>query len=260
MKRFWSLIFSLLLCVSFVKAQQTADVTITLNENFFDVLLDAVFTNLQNPSFPIAEINREGEKGRKGEGEIYSASLAGNNRFSGKNQVRTKFSDSGFLKTNFINENQTSPNVFCDESIRLMREIDGIRTAVRFRDGKINAPIAFSGSYNPPLIGCINFQGWADSTIELEFDQRTQTLVGRAKVSDVRLSGTGGVGSSLIARIVQSSMDKKINPIQILQMDKVSFVVPVQNAGSLKMKAVAMRHEIVNGAMNVHITYQFSKG
>ncbi len=260
MKRFWSLIFSLLLCVSFVKAQQTADVTITLNENFFDVLLDAVFTNLQNPSFPLAENIQEDEKGRSGERDLDSAVRAGNYGFSGKIPGRKKFSDSGFLKTNFINENQTSPNVFCDESIRLMREIDSVRTAVRFGNGTINAPIAFTGSYNPPLIGCINFQGWADSTIELEFDQRTQTLIGRARVSDVRLSGTGGVGSSLIARLVQSSMDKKINPIQILQMDKVSFVVPVQNAGSLKMKAVGMRHEIVNGAMNVHITYQFSKG
>lgn len=246
MKRFLSLIFTFLLCVSFAKAQQTADVTITLNEKFFDALLDAVFTNLQTPSFPIAE-NQQKEQEQKGfENEELTLQ-----------DEKNDSSKATFVSANFVEE--ISKSAFCNESIRLMREIDGVRTAVRFRDGKINAPIAFTGSYNPPLIGCINFQGWADSTIELEFDRNTQTLVGRAKVSDVRLSGTGGVGSSLIARLVQSSMDRKINPIQILQMDKVSFVVPVQNSGSLKMKAIGMRSEVVNGAMNVHITYQFSK-
>jgi hypothetical protein len=250
MRKFFSLFFSVLLFVSFAKAQQTADVTITLNEKFFDALLDAVFTNLEPPSFPLAELQEE-KKMRKEEEEIAFHNLK-------------MGSDVDFLKTNFGTETiaNRKPQIanYCDESIRLMREIDGVRTAVRFRDGKISAPIAFTGSYNPPLIGCLGFEGWADSTIELEFDQNSQTLIGRAKVSDVRLSGTGGIGSSLITRLVQSSIDKKINPIRILQMDKVSFVVPVQNSGSLKMKAVGMRHEIVNGAMNVHITYQFSKG
>ena len=106
-------------------------------------------------------------------------------------------------------DDQNSKTGRCDESIRLMREIDGVKTTVNFRDGKISAPIAFTGSYNPPLIGCLDFQGWADSTITLEFDQNSQTLIGRATVSEVRLSGTGGIGSSLIARLVQSSIDRK---------------------------------------------------
>src|SRR5687768_5622738 len=124
MKRFWSLILSLLLCASFVKAQQTAEVTITLNEGFFDVLLDAVFTNLQNPSFPIAENTTEGMNWRNGEIKFDPAALAESYGFPGKNSVRRKFSDSVFLNTNYINEDQTSEAGFCDESIRLMREID----------------------------------------------------------------------------------------------------------------------------------------
>lgn len=244
MKRSLSLFFSILLFVSFAKAQQSADVTITLNEKFFDALFDAVFTNLQNPSFPLAMQIEEKQANERTE-------------ISMLKQTHTDKNKPDFLKTNY--KNFETEDLFCDESIRLMREIDGVRTAVRFRDGRISAPIAFSGSYNPPLVGCINFQGWADSTIELEFNQNSQTLIGRARVNDVRLSGTGGIGSSLITKLVQSSIDKKINPIQILQMEKVSFVVPVQNSGSLRMKAVGMRHEIVNGAMNVHITYQFLK-
>jgi hypothetical protein len=33
----------------------------------------------------------------------------------------------------------------------------------------------------------------------------------------------------------------------------------VQAAGNLRMKAVGMRHEVANGALNVYIAYQFSK-
>jgi hypothetical protein len=109
------------------------------------------------------------------------------------------------------------------------------------------------------LIGCVDFSGVADTNIELEFDRQRQALVGRATVSGVNLTGTGGLGSGILARLVQSSMDKKINPIQILQLEKVSFVVPIQNAGSLRMKAVGVKHEIGNGALNVRIAYEFQK-
>lgn len=248
MKRSLSLILSIALMATIGSAQQTAEVTLTLNEKFFEVLLDAVFTNLQTPAFPIAGVLREQPKSPEDD--------------PGANETPAVSNDSElrFVNAAFEIENASILPPKCDESIRLMREIDGVRTSVHFRDAKINAPIAFAGSYNPPLIGCIDFQGWADTTIELDFDKNSQTLIGRAKVSNVRLSGTGGIGSSLLARLVQSSIDNKINPINILQMDKVSFVVPVQSSGALKMKAVNIRHEIVNGAMNVHITYQFSKG
>jgi hypothetical protein len=78
-------------------------------------------------------------------------------------------------------------------------------------------------------------------------------------VREVNLSGTGGVGSGLLARMVQSSIDRKINPINILQMDRVSFVVPIQNSGSLRMRAVGIRHEVSAGALNVFVLYEFDK-
>ena len=148
----------------------------------------------------------------------------------------------------------------CNESIRLLREIEGVRTAVRFRDGKIYVPIAFSGSYNPPLIGCIDFQGWAETNIDLEYDRQSRKLVGRVRVLSVSLGGISNLASGVLSRLVQSAIDKKINPIEILQIDKLSFVVPIQNAGgSLKMKAVGVRHEINNGVLIVNIAYEFQK-
>lgn len=235
MKKIAVLILALLMCASISKAQQ-ADVMISLNEQFFDTLLDALF-KAGEPKFPLAEL-QEKEKGRRGDAENVSFENVG---YNGSEQRTTN----------------NEPKPFCDESIKLQREIDGVRTAVRFRDGQIYAPIAFRGNYNPPLIGCIEFSGWAESIITLEFDNERQSLVGRAKVTNVQLSGTGGIGSSLVTKLVQNSIDKKINPLQILQMDKVSFAVPVQNAATLKMKAVGIRHEIANGALNVFVSYQF---
>ena len=134
-----------------------------------------------------------------------------------------------------------------------------MKTAVNLRDGRIYAPLAFTGNYNPPLIGCVEFSGVADTNVVLEFDEQRQALVGRAQVTNVNLNGTGGIGGSVLARLVQSSIDGKINPIEIIKLDKVSFIVPIQNAGSLKMKAVGIRHEIGNGVLNVRVAYQFLK-
>ena len=227
MKKVLGLTFALLLMVSLAKAQ-TAEVAVSLNEQFFDTLLDAIFKNFNPPEFPIAQ-----------------------------NSPKSKVQSPTFQAVAFQPEKKSS---VCNESIKLLREIDGVKTAVRFREGKIYAPIAFSGAYNPPLIGCVEFSGWAETNIDLEYDRTSQKLVGRVRVLNVSLNGTGGIGSSLLAKLVQSSIDKKINPIEILQTDKLSFVVPIQNAGgALRMKAVNVRHEIANGVLNVYISYEFVK-
>lgn len=233
MKKISSLVLALLLLISSTPAQQ-ADVTIQLNEQFFDALLDALFKNTNPPEFPLSE--------------------------------NTPKSEARYPKTAFaagFSEIQTAQpeiqNQLCPDKLRLEREIDGTRTSVRFREGRVIAPIAFTGNYNPPLIGCLDFAGVAETSIELLFDAEKQALVGRARVLNVNLSGANGIGSGVLARLVQGSIDKKVNPIQILAMDKISFVVPIQNSGSLRLKANNIRHEIANGVLNVRISYEFQK-
>jgi hypothetical protein len=240
MKKLLSLIFVLILSASFARAQ-TAEVTIQLNEQFFDALLDAIFKNGGAPEFPIA-VNREGETRRQGGEEKNSL-------------VNAAFSDN---KQPTADHRPLTTSV-CPETIRLEREIDGVKTAVRLRDGRVSAPIAFTGTYNPPLIGCIEFSGVADANIDLQFDRERQALIGYVKISSVNLSGSGGIGSSVIAGLVQSSIDRKINPLSILPMDKISFLVPIQNTNGLRMKAVGIKNEIGNGVLNVRITYEFQK-
>ncbi|HEX6124587.1 MAG TPA: hypothetical protein VFZ23_04375 [Pyrinomonadaceae bacterium] len=212
----------LMLFVSFLATSvsaQRAEVTISFNEQFFDSLLDAVFQHAAPPEFSLA--------------------TTGVTRVP----MSSSFAEPGA----------------CPESIKLTRENEGVRTAVRFRNGQILAPLAFTGNYNPPLIGCVPFAGWAETTVGLEFDQGGQRLIARARVHNVSLNGTGGVGSSLIARMVQSSIDKKVNPIELIRTDKVSFMLPVQNSNGVRMKATGFTHEVVNGQLNVRIAYEFER-
>jgi len=143
----------------------------------------------------------------------------------------------------------------CRESLRLRRESSGVKTAVRFREGKIIAPIAFEGSYRMPLLGCIDAAGSADTVVDLEFDQGGQRVVARARVTGVSLNGTGGVGKNLLGRLVQSSVDERVNPIEVVKLERLSFVFPIQNSGSLKLTAVGFRYTIQNGLINLHIAY-----
>lgn len=233
MKKIGVLFLILVFSVTFSRAQ-TAEVGLQLNEQFFEAMLDAIFNYSEPPEYPLAFNNSE---------------------FQVPNT--TSFNSIFHFANQSSNVRQT--NTYCRETIKIQRQIDGVRTAVRFGNGQIFAPIAFTGNYNPPLIGCIEFSGVAESVINLEFDRERQTLIGRARVTNVKMSGTRGVGSGVLARMVQGSIDKKVNPIQILAMDRVSFVVPIQNSGSIRMKAVGMRHEIANGALNVFILYEFQK-
>jgi hypothetical protein len=156
-----------------------------------------------------------------------------------------------------IKEEKTSG---CNESIRVLREMNGVKTAVRFREGKINVPLAFSGHYSAPFVGCVEFSGWAESNIDLEFDREGQRLIGRAHILNVNLNGSGGVGGSMIARMLQSSVDKKLNPIEILKLEKLSFGIPIEDRGTIRLRATDVRPEVTNGQLVLHLTYGFVKG
>jgi len=219
-----------IICLSLVfassAAAQRAEVTISLDERFFDTLLDALFQNGGPPEFAIA---------------------------SSAGPVKTSVSRNSLA-------NSFAGGHVCPDSVKLLREINGVRTAVRFRDGRILAPLAFSGSYAPPFVGCVEFAGWAETTIDLEFDQSNQRLVARAQVANVSLNGTNGIGGTVIAKMIQSAIDKKVNPIELMKLDKISFTVPIQNSGSMRMKAVGVRSAVSNGSVNVQIAYEFLKG
>lgn len=187
---------------------QKAEVAVSVNEVFFDSLLDSMFQNFDAPKFSV--------------GRETSAS--------------------------------------CDESIRILREVDRVRTGVKFRGATIALPLAFSGKYSLPFVGCVDYSGTADSVINLEFDRENQRVIGRVAVNTVNLSGTNGVGGSVVAKLLRSTIDKKLNPIEIVSLEKLSFGIPVQNGGNLKMRAVSVVTEVAPGSLSIKIAYEFVKG
>ena len=213
---------------------QKAEVTISLNEAFFDAALEALFANGAPLEFSIAENRNEVSRENPAISIGNSLTSSASPLFHG-------------------------PNPACAETIKIHREVNGVRTAVRFREGKILAPLAFAGNYNPPFVGCVAFSGWAETLIDLEFDPNAQRLVARARVLNVNLSGTGGLGGTVVAKLVQASIDKKINPIELIPLNKLSFGVPVRGSGELQMRATGIRHELHNGAINVIVSYEFGK-
>jgi len=229
-KKILPVLLVVLFSVSFTQAQET-EIKLTLSEQFFETLLSAVFENLETPKVPIAFL-----------------------RDDVTNPRNERNADFSIRKVDYRVTNRN-----CDESVRLKKQMDGVMTAVRFRNGKIYAPIAFEGSYNPPLIGCIDFSGWAETRIDLSHDKKKNALIGKATVLNVNLSGTNGIGSSLITRLVQNSIDQKVNPLEIISLEKLSLTAPIQNAGSLKMKAVGIRHVVGNREINVFLKYRFEK-
>lgn len=146
----------------------------------------------------------------------------------------------------------------CPSVITLQREYGNIKTSVRFEQGRMVAPLAFTGSYNSTLLGCIEFRGWANTEWSLEFDRNAQTLQARIKITDIQLDNVPSLARGSVMQLVQAAIDSRINPLKILRPEQISSVVPIAPAGgSLRLQAREVKPEIVSGLVHLRITYEF---
>ena len=145
----------------------------------------------------------------------------------------------------------------CESRVQLLPEAAGTRTAVRFVEGRITAPVAFRGSYEAPLVGCLRFEGWADTSFQLEFDRARQTLGARVTVRDLRLKNvpTSLLGGGL-AGLVQDALDDRVNPVQLLRAEQLGARVPVTRTDELRLRATDVRHEVVGRELRLRIAYE----
>jgi hypothetical protein len=145
----------------------------------------------------------------------------------------------------------------CASHVQLLREAAGMRTGVRFIDGRITAPVAFRGSYDAPLVGCLNFEGWADTAFQLEFDAARQMLNARVTVRDLKLKNvpTSLLGGGLTG-LVQDAIDSRVNPVEILRAEQLGARVPVTRGNELRLRASDVHHEIVGKELRLHIVYE----
>jgi len=146
----------------------------------------------------------------------------------------------------------------CPSAITLLRELGPVKTAVKLEQGKMVAPLAFTGSYNATLLGCLEFHGWANTEWNLEFDRRTQTLQARIKITEMHLENIPSLAQGSIVTLVQTAIDSRINPVKILRPDQLSSVVPIApSGGSLRLRAKEVIPEIVPGSLRLRILYEF---
>jgi hypothetical protein len=141
----------------------------------------------------------------------------------------------------------------------VVREAGGVKTAVALKDGRISAPIAFTGAYKPPL-GCIRFQGWAETEMKLDFDQPQQTLNLRVQVKKIHLANVPSLAAGPLAKLVQNSLDEKINPLPLLKAEQLAAQLPLTAlGGALQLRALEVRPEVTPGALRLRIIYEFSR-
>ncbi len=196
---------------------------LTLDEQFFDVLLGTIFTELQPPTFQLGTIGSAAP----------SVTAAG---------------------AQFINAQAGG----CQNQVVLLPEGSGTRTGVKLTNNQIIAPLAFSGSYNV-LGNCTNFRGSAQANIALAFDQAQQTLSGQLNVEGVNVEGVPVILSGPITAFVQTAINQRVNPLTLLRGSQLSLNVPVQTSGgTLKAQAKDIRSEVKDGALRLHIIYDFS--
>jgi len=189
-----------------------AQATVTVNEQFLNSFLTAIFDNLNEPSMALT--------------------VGG-----------------------------ASSTAQCRSEIRLKREVNGVRTAVHFENGRIVGPLAFSGAYSSTLMGCIEFSGWADAEVTLEFVKTRRALLARFQVREIHLKDIPVVLNGPLLNMVQGAVDSRYNPVELFTLDQLSTRVNIQPAGgALQLRAKEIRPEITPSALTLHITYEFVRG
>ena len=145
----------------------------------------------------------------------------------------------------------------CTNTITLLPEGSGVKTGVQFRNGTVYAPMAFTGSYN--LAGCMQFKGWAQTSIKLSFDQERQTVFGYVTVEGVNLEGVNPIANTLVTTFVQGAINQRVNPLVLMGEQQLSLMIPVKASnGTVKARTKDVRAEVLDGSLKLYLTYEFS--
>jgi hypothetical protein len=197
--------------------------TVVLNQDFFNTVLETIFKDMEAPSFPL--------------------NLSQHTRNSEFKPTPVAF---------FQNENN------CDGKIKLLPEGSGVKTSVRLENGKINAPLAFSGNAN--VFGsCVQFSGWAQAGFSLNYDAEQKNVYGKINVETVNLDGVTPLAGGVIAQFVQNSLNQKVNPITILKGNQITLSLPISATdGTLNAKIKDVRAEVKENNLSLFVIYNFS--
>ena len=146
----------------------------------------------------------------------------------------------------------------CQSVVTVLPDGSGVRTGVTLANGRLEAPIAFTGGYNS-MFGCFKFNGWANSVMDLRFDQQSQTVFGQLNVETVNLDGVNPVINAVVTPLVQSTLNSRVNPIKIIDGSQTAVNAPVASANSnLVAKVNDVRAEVKDGELSLFVSYDFA--
>ena len=204
---------------------------LSLDENFFNTLLGTLFAEVGTPSFNLS---------------------AGNTSAPPAWWVAPEPRGGGFRYV----ETQAAG---CPGQVVIVGERAGTRTGVRLQAGEITSPLAFNGSYAVPLLGtCVNFSGTADAQIATFFKPEEQTLYGQINVRTVNLDNVAAAYGPAITSLVQTALNRSVNPITIMRGSPLTISMPISAAGgTLRGEARDVRSEVQDGTLRLHVTYDF---
>lgn len=201
-------------------SNQAGTVIVSLTDSFIDGFLSTVFRDLGAPTFRLAA------------------------------QLEPQGGPNSLQQINFQQG--------CDNTITLTPEGSNAKTGVKFINGQISAPLAFSGTYWV-LGNCMQFKGWADTTIQLRFDQANQTVYGHVNVEGVNLEGVNPVANNFVTVFVRTAIDERVNPLELIRADKLQLLIPVRASnGAVKAHVKDVRAEMLEGSLKLHVSYEFS--
>ena len=146
----------------------------------------------------------------------------------------------------------------CNNTITLSPAENNVKTEVQFTNGKVRAPLVFSGNYS--LLGnCMQFKGWAETSIALRFDQAAQTVYGQVDVEGVNLEGVNPVANNFVTVFVRNAIDQRVNPLELIRAQQLQLMIPVKASnGAVQAHVKDVRAEMLDGALRLHISYEFS--
>jgi hypothetical protein len=200
-------------------------VVINFDEKFFDTLLSTIFHDLNPPTFKL-----------------------------GSYTTGTGDATSDFGVPRFVNAQAGG----CQNQITITQEGGGARTSVSLQNGQITTPLAFGGTYSA-FGNCINLKGAAQANIVLSFNREQQTLYGQINVLGVNLENVSPIYEPIITTFVQTAINQKVNPLVIMRGQQLTLNVPVQaSGGTVHAQAKDVRAEIKDGALRLHISYDFT--
>lgn len=194
---------------------------IVLRQDFFNQVLQTIFRDMNAPSFPL--------------------NLTGENR--SENSKATAFA---------LQQSE------CDGRITLLPEGSGVQTSLRFENNRIAAPLAFAGSTR--VLGqCLQFRGWAQAVLDLRFDAAQQNVIGQINIETVNLEGINPIFSGFVTPIVQTTLNSRVNPIQILQGRQIALNLPIAATNAnLQATVKDVRAEVKDNALNLYVIYDFA--